>query len=203
MHLLIELAARLGATVGVPELPDAIRDLADRRGGRLGATARQLLRADDDRAPDREQAAVQALAALVARADAGAGGQRSRADGNCGTWEGSAARIWRSCSATARDWLSWLALGWSIHQPGPQRRTLPYKGRLSPASKPPPRAAPSGAAGRSPSPHGSCPGLARRNGRARRSSPQRAIRHRARTRRSRGLCGLQPGWQVPASPQPR
>jgi hypothetical protein len=70
MHLLIELAARLGATVGVPELPDAIRDLADRRGGRLGATARQLLRADDDRAPDREQAAVQALAALVARADA-------------------------------------------------------------------------------------------------------------------------------------
>jgi len=80
LHLLIELAARLGATVGVPELPGMVKELASRRStSRLGATARQLLQAHDSRAPGREpapcrasrrqQAALKALAALVARAE--------------------------------------------------------------------------------------------------------------------------------------
>jgi hypothetical protein len=69
LHALIELAARLGATVGAPELPGAVTALAS-RGGRLGATAKQLVQASHGRAPDRERAAVEALAALVARAEA-------------------------------------------------------------------------------------------------------------------------------------
>lgn len=40
------------------------------RGGRLGATAKQLVQASQGRAPDRERAAGEALAALVARAEA-------------------------------------------------------------------------------------------------------------------------------------
>ena len=69
LHALIELAARLGATVGAPELPGAVTALASRGGG-LGATAKQLVQASQGRAPDRERAAVEALAALVARAEA-------------------------------------------------------------------------------------------------------------------------------------
>ncbi len=73
LHLLVELAARLGATVGVPELPAAVRDLASRRGprgsSRLVTTAAQLVRASEGAAPDRGQAAAQALTALIARAD--------------------------------------------------------------------------------------------------------------------------------------
>ena len=69
LHALIELAARLGATVGAPELPGAVTALAS-RGGRLGATAKQLVQASQGRAPDRERAAGEALAALVARAEA-------------------------------------------------------------------------------------------------------------------------------------
>jgi hypothetical protein len=69
LHALIELAARLGATVGAPELPGAVTALAS-RSGRLGATAKQLVQASQGRAPDRERAAVEALAALAARAEA-------------------------------------------------------------------------------------------------------------------------------------
>jgi hypothetical protein len=57
--------------VGVPELPGVVTQLANRRGSsRLGTTAKQLLRARDSQAPDRKQAAAEALAALVARAEA-------------------------------------------------------------------------------------------------------------------------------------
>jgi hypothetical protein len=69
LHMLIELAARLGATVGAPGLPGAVTALAS-RSGRLGATAKQLVQASQGRAPDRERAAVEALAALAARAEA-------------------------------------------------------------------------------------------------------------------------------------
>jgi hypothetical protein len=70
LHRLIELAARLGARVGVPELPAAVSDLAARRGSRLAATAAQLVKTGDAAAPDRDLAAVEALEALVSRAEA-------------------------------------------------------------------------------------------------------------------------------------
>jgi hypothetical protein len=68
LHLLIELAARLGTRTGVPPLPDAVVTIAGQRGSsRLVTTARQLVHARDGEAPDLSRAAVQALAALVAR----------------------------------------------------------------------------------------------------------------------------------------
>jgi hypothetical protein len=70
MHRLIELAARLGATVGVPELPAIVAELAGRRGSRLAATAAQLVQASEGTGPERDLAAVQALEALVSRAEA-------------------------------------------------------------------------------------------------------------------------------------
>jgi hypothetical protein len=76
-HLLFELAAQLGAAVGVPELPVAVSELAGRRGGsRLATTAAQLVQAQAGPAPDRGRAAAQALEALVARAEE-AGAARS------------------------------------------------------------------------------------------------------------------------------
>jgi Family of unknown function (DUF6493) len=70
MHLLIELAARIGTRTGLPALPDAVREMAARRGrSRLTTTARQLLRAGDGEAPDRGRAAAAALAAQVMRAE--------------------------------------------------------------------------------------------------------------------------------------
>jgi hypothetical protein len=72
LHTLIELAARLGASAGVPPLPDAVRDIASRRGAsRLVVTARQLVQAAQGPAPQQRQAAVHALTALVAQAEAG------------------------------------------------------------------------------------------------------------------------------------
>jgi hypothetical protein len=74
MHMLVELAARLGARTGVPELPAAARDMAARRGSsRIITTARQLAAAASSDAPDRGRAGAQALAALVMRAQAAAG----------------------------------------------------------------------------------------------------------------------------------
>jgi hypothetical protein len=70
MHRLIELAARLGATVGVPELPGVVAELAGRRGSRLAATAAQLVQASEGTGPEGHLAAVQALEALVSRAEA-------------------------------------------------------------------------------------------------------------------------------------
>jgi hypothetical protein len=50
LHLLIELAARLGTAVGVPELPTVVTELASRRGGSmLARTAKQLLQARGSR----------------------------------------------------------------------------------------------------------------------------------------------------------
>jgi uncharacterized protein DUF6493 len=73
LHLLLELAARLGAAAGVPAIPDTVRQLASRRSStRLTATARQLLQAQDSPAPGHQAAAVQALTALVTRAEASA-----------------------------------------------------------------------------------------------------------------------------------
>ena len=72
LHTLIELAARLGASAGVPPLPDAVRDIASRRGtSRLVVTARQLAQAAQGPAPQQQQAAVHALTALVAQAEVG------------------------------------------------------------------------------------------------------------------------------------
>ena len=72
LHTLIELAARLGASAGVPPLPDAVRDIASRRGtSRLVVTARQLVQAAQGPAPQQQQAAVHALTALVAQAEVG------------------------------------------------------------------------------------------------------------------------------------
>jgi Family of unknown function (DUF6493) len=74
MHVLIELAARLGSRTGLPELPAAVREMAVRRGSsRIIVTARQLAAAASSKAPARDRAAAQALTALVARAEARAG----------------------------------------------------------------------------------------------------------------------------------
>jgi hypothetical protein len=71
LHLLLEMAARLGAEVGVPGIPDTVKELAGRQGAtRVTATARQLLQAPDSPAPGHQAAAVQALTALVTRAEA-------------------------------------------------------------------------------------------------------------------------------------
>jgi hypothetical protein len=72
LHTLIELAARLGTEVGVPDLPDAVRDLASRpAASRLATTVRQLLRACSGPAPDRPLAALDALRTLLTQAQAG------------------------------------------------------------------------------------------------------------------------------------
>src|SRR5262249_22046126 len=57
LHQLLEIAARTaGAEVGVPDTPDAITELARRRGTtRLTTTARQLLQAQDSQAPATSQ----------------------------------------------------------------------------------------------------------------------------------------------------
>src|SRR5262249_25036373 len=46
MHMLVELAARLGSRTGIPELPAAVLDTAGKRGSsRIITTARQLVAA--------------------------------------------------------------------------------------------------------------------------------------------------------------
>lgn len=73
LHALIELAARLGAAVGVPDVPGVIAKLAagPKRSTRLDVTAGYLLRASEVRQPpERQVAAVEALTALVERAEA-------------------------------------------------------------------------------------------------------------------------------------
>jgi hypothetical protein len=71
MHMLVELAARLGASTGVPELPAAVCDMAAKRGSsRIITTARQLAAAASSDAPDRGRAGAQALKALITRAEA-------------------------------------------------------------------------------------------------------------------------------------
>jgi hypothetical protein len=71
MHMLVELAARLGTRTGVPELPVAVRDMAAKRGSsRIITTSRQLQAAASSEAPDRGRAGVQALTAVVTRAEA-------------------------------------------------------------------------------------------------------------------------------------
>jgi hypothetical protein len=73
MHMLVELAAQLGASTGVPELPAAVRDMAAKRGSsRIITTARQLAAAATSDAPDLGRAAAQALTALITRAEAAA-----------------------------------------------------------------------------------------------------------------------------------
>jgi hypothetical protein len=70
LHLLIELAARLGSSFGVPALPDEVGELATRRrGARLNVTAAQLVQAAERQPAGQRQAAVQALTALVTRAE--------------------------------------------------------------------------------------------------------------------------------------
>ena len=69
-HELLELAARLGAEVGVPALPAAFTGLAGRRGGsRLAINARRLSLVANGPHPARAQAAAQALEALLYRAE--------------------------------------------------------------------------------------------------------------------------------------
>ena len=69
MHTLLELAARLATRVGTPELPAAVRELAARQGStRLVTTARQLVGASQNAAPERRMAIEQALAAHWQRA---------------------------------------------------------------------------------------------------------------------------------------
>jgi hypothetical protein len=73
MHALFELAAGLGSKVGVPELPATVREVAARSGStRLVTTARQLVQSASGPAPERGAAVEQALAAVLARADADA-----------------------------------------------------------------------------------------------------------------------------------
>lgn len=68
MHQLLELAAQLAATTGTPSLPPQLNQLASRR-SRLGATARQLQHTQHTHAPGQKQAALDALAALITRAE--------------------------------------------------------------------------------------------------------------------------------------
>ena len=68
---LIELAVQCAALVGRPELPEAITTLAARKGSsRMVVTARQLVQAGTGGEPSRQQAGIEALAALAARAGA-------------------------------------------------------------------------------------------------------------------------------------
>jgi hypothetical protein len=72
LHLLIELAAQLVPRVGAPELPPMVADLAARRGDtRVATTAAQLAREREAAGSELGTAAAQALAAHVARAEAG------------------------------------------------------------------------------------------------------------------------------------
>jgi hypothetical protein len=72
MHMLVELAARLGTRTGVPELPVAVREMASKRGSsRISTTARQLVAAASSDTAGRSRAAIQALTALITRAEAG------------------------------------------------------------------------------------------------------------------------------------
>jgi hypothetical protein len=66
------LAARLASGTGTPALPASVLHLAGRRGdSRLVTTAAQLARAGDTSGPELSEAAAQALAAHVGRAEAG------------------------------------------------------------------------------------------------------------------------------------
>ena len=71
LHLLVSLAADLAATAGLPDLPPDLASLARRGRSRLSAAAALLAGAASVPAPDRPEAAAQALAALVTRAEAG------------------------------------------------------------------------------------------------------------------------------------
>jgi hypothetical protein len=72
LHLPVELAARLVPRVGAPELPAMVLKLAGRRGDtRIGTTAAQLAREREATGSERGAAAAQALAAHIARAEAG------------------------------------------------------------------------------------------------------------------------------------
>jgi hypothetical protein len=67
LHLLFELAARIGATTGMPELPAPIAGLASQKAtSRLVTEARRLTNSDSGPAPARGEAIAQALAALTA-----------------------------------------------------------------------------------------------------------------------------------------
>ena len=69
-HQLIELAARLGAEVGVPAVPAAFAGLAARRSGsRLAVTAKRLSLVAGGPHPRRAQAAAEALGAILHRAE--------------------------------------------------------------------------------------------------------------------------------------
>ena len=70
LHRLLELVARLGSSFGVPALPAGLRELGTRRGGaRLNITAAQIVNAAEGRPAGQRQAAVQALTALIRRAE--------------------------------------------------------------------------------------------------------------------------------------
>jgi hypothetical protein len=67
LHLLFELAARIGATTGTPELPAAITGLASQKAtSRLVTEARRLTNSLSGAAPARGQVITQALTALTA-----------------------------------------------------------------------------------------------------------------------------------------
>jgi uncharacterized protein DUF6493 len=73
LHQLLGLAASLGACAGVPDLPEAIAELAGRRSRtRLATSAALLVEAASRAAPGHAEAVTQALAALVDRAGQGA-----------------------------------------------------------------------------------------------------------------------------------
>jgi hypothetical protein len=66
LHLLFELAARIGATTGMPELPAAITGLASQKGAsRLVTEAQRLANSRDGAAPAHGQVITQALTALL------------------------------------------------------------------------------------------------------------------------------------------
>jgi len=70
LHLLFELAARIGATTGIPELPAAITGLASQKAtSRLVTEARRLANSRSSAAPARGQVITQALTALTAHAE--------------------------------------------------------------------------------------------------------------------------------------
>jgi hypothetical protein len=70
LHLLFELAARIGATTGTPEPPAAITGLADQKAtSRLVTEARRLTNNRSGATPARGQVITQALAALTAYAE--------------------------------------------------------------------------------------------------------------------------------------
>jgi hypothetical protein len=70
LHLLFELAARIGAATGIPELPAAITWLASQKGtSRLMTEARRLANNPSGAAPARGHVITQALTALTAHAE--------------------------------------------------------------------------------------------------------------------------------------